>query len=136
MFILRKVYNSGSSAAEPTTMFTTPGTAYKYGTALKVVNGKVTNAEETDMPTYIAGETLKADEKRFMICYPILPDMLFEVPVQGNAASVKVGSKLIMYLNDGFADSLYTSTEDGVATVRDTRGATKNGDTVFVSFEN
>lgn len=135
MFKAIKILNGGSNVPEPCTMYTAAGTAYRYGTALTVSAGKVVNATETDMPLYIAGETLAADEKSSIICYRVLENIVFETTLMGSPMSLKCGSKVTLSLSDdGFANAVSSSTTDGVATVVDIRGTLKTGDKVCVQF--
>ena len=135
MFKLTKIYNSGVNVAEPCRMYTTAGTAYRIGSALTVTAGKLTNATETAKPEYIAAESAAAGEKKTLLCYPVFDNMVFEAPVSGTPTSIKVGTKIVLALTEGFADRLGVSTTDGVATVVDTRGATRAGDKIFVKFQ-
>ncbi len=135
MFKAIKILNSGSNVPEPCRMSAKPDTNYKIGTALTVSAGKVVNATETDTPLYIAGESLAAGERSTVICYRVLENTVFEVPLAGSPMSLKCGSRVTLALDDdGFAYAVSSSTTDGVATVVDMRGATKTGDKICVQF--
>jgi hypothetical protein len=134
MFILKKILNSSTSNAESVRMPTASGTAYKLGSLLVLKDGAVTNCAATEMPDFVAGETLAADEKDNVICYPIFPDMLFEAPAPSNPSAIAIGSKLVLTLSSGFAVKLSSSTDGGVATVFDLQSARKSGDRILVRF--
>ncbi len=134
MFTLKKILNSNTSTAEPVRMPTASGTAYKLGSLLILKDGAVTNCAATEFPDFVAGETLAAGERDSVICYPIFPDMLFEVPAASNAASLVPGTKLALALSSGFAVKISSIAENGVATVFDTQSAAKSGDKILVRF--
>lgn len=134
MFILKKILNSSSSCVDSVRVPTTSGTAYKLGSLLVLKDGAVTNCATTEMPDFVAGETLAADQKDSIICYPILPDMLFEAPAPSGVLNVDVGAKLVLALSSGFAVKLSNNTDGGVATVYDLQSARKSGDGILVRF--
>ncbi|MBQ8584262.1 MAG: hypothetical protein IJ488_06620 [Clostridia bacterium] len=134
MFILKKILNSSTTFADSVRVPTTPGTAYKLGSLLVLKDGAVTNCAATDMPDFVAGETLDADQKDNIICYPILPNMLFEAPAPSGVLNVDVGAKLVLALSSGFAVKLANNTDGGVATVFDLQNAKKSGDGILVRF--
>ncbi len=135
MFTLRRIYNSNSSAPEPCRMPTSSTAEYKLGSALVLTQGKLANAAATDKPLYIAAESAAAGEKKSLICYPISPDMLFEVPVSGVPLTLKLGDKVTLNVTDGIASGVTNTTASGVCTVVDTRGAKKSGDSIFVRIQ-
>ena len=135
MFNVIKIISSGNNLPDPTRMLTSSSVSYKAGSALIVTNGRLANAQATSKPQYIAVESAAAGEKATLVCYPVTPGMIFEVPVSGIPASIKAGVKVTLSVNNGFADKVSTTTTDGVATVVDTREATKSGDKILVKFD-
>lgn len=134
MFKVTKILNSGSNVPEPCRMYTTAGVAYKIGTALTLTAGKLTNATEDDIPLYIAGENAAADQKSTLVCYPILPNMIFETTLYGSPSTAKCGTKVLLSCSDEFADMVTPNGDEGVATIVDVRGVKKSGDKIYVRF--
>lgn len=135
MFNVVKIISSGSNVPDCQRMLTNASENYKVGSALILSAGRLVNATATSKPQYIAAESAEAGTRQTLVCYPVTPNMIFEVPVSGVPASVKAGTKITLSVNGGFADKVGTSTTDGVATVVDTRGAMKNGDKILVKFD-
>ena len=135
MFNVAKIISSATNVPDPCRMITSSSVSYKVGTALILTNGRLGNASATDKPQYIAAESAAAGERATLVCYPVTPNMIFEVEVAGQPGMVKPGTKVTLSVNGGFADMVSTTTTDGVATVIDTRGATAIGDKILVKFE-
>ena len=136
MFVIRKIFNAGTNLPEPFLMPASQSAAYRVGCALKIDNGEMVNALSTEKPTFIAAENAAKGEKTKIACYPVFPNMLFEVPLLGSPSEIKVGSKLTLVAGDGgFIDSVGNDTTGGVATVIDVNGAVESGDTVYVRFD-
>lgn len=135
MFIIKKIINSATNAAEPVRIATTATEAYRLGTLLILESGKVRNVKYGETPTHIAGQTLAAGEKNSIICYEITPDLIIQAPIDGSPLGFKMGEKLALGFDGNFADRVINDTEDGVATIVDIRGAKVDGDPVYVSFK-
>lgn len=134
MFNVVKIISSGSNVPDPCRMPTSSSVEYKIGTALVVTSGRLQNAAATQMPQYIAAESAAAGTKSTLACYPITPNMIFEVPVAGTPSISKIGTKVTLGVNGGFADMVTTTATDGVATIVDTRDASRSGDKILVKF--
>ena len=132
MFIIKKIYNSPTSAPEPVRIATDSAEKYRFGTLLTLKSGKVKNTAYGEVPTHIAGQTLGAGEASTLLCYEITHDLLLAAPIDGSPAGIKAGEKLALGFDGVFADKVINDTEDGVMTVVDIRGAKKNGDLVYL----
>ena len=131
MFRLAKILNSGVNVAEPCRIPADNNTIYHRGTMLKLSEGALTNAAATDKPTLIAIES-KGKEGGTLLCSPISGNMIFECPIGSSPLSLRVGDKVTLHLNDGFAVGVTATTVGGVAEIIDLNGAAVAGDTVFV----
>ena len=134
MFNVVKIISSGANVPEICRMPTSSSVNYQVGSALVITSGRLQNATATSMPTYIAAESAEAGEKSTLACYAITPNMIFEVPVSGTPSLSKIGTKVQLGISDGFATSVTLTTTDGVATIVDTRDATKSGEKILVKF--
>ena len=103
------------------------------GEALSVNNGKLVKCAQTAKPTFIALETVSAqDANRIIPVGRVESNQVYEVPLSVSITSaVVVGAKLTIGSD---ALTVTATTTDGVATVVSTNGASVAGDTVLVRF--
>ena len=135
MFKLRKIITSGVNVPEPEYLETMGGYDVAPGSALVSHDGVLTVGAQDEKPTHISLQYLKEDDCR-VICYRILPTMLFEVEVIGsNITNIFKGDKLGLYCSPYGMTALTDTTEGGVATVYDCNNAKKSGDTMYVTFD-
>lgn len=135
MFKLKKIFNSGVNVPEPEIVPVQPPLSGKPGCAFVLSEGKLIRGDGLTMPSYINIAPIKSSDTS-AICYRITPDMLFEVEIMGeDISSVENGMKLPIYLEKNAFCKVGDIPEDGLATVYDTNGATKDNDTVYVVFK-
>ena len=132
MFKLIKILNSGTNVPEPRRV-KNGGANIVAGCALNYSAGTVVSCTATSVPDCIAiCDAAAADEA---LVYDITPDMLFEVTVTADPASVAVGNALTLAVDeDGIAYGVTATTSGGVATVYDLAGASAAGDKITVKF--
>ncbi|MBQ8720374.1 MAG: hypothetical protein IJY65_05015 [Clostridia bacterium] len=135
MFKLIKILNSGINVPELERIPAASGVSYTVGMAINASDGSAANCTATVAPTHISAQKLAAGEKEYVLCYPISRDMLFEAPVTASPASLAVGSKLTLALDEsGRAYGVTATTTSGVATVVDLCGAASAGDKLTVKL--
>ncbi len=134
MFKLVKILNRGVNVAEPCLVNAQKDTAYAYGSAAVLKDGALAPAGQTEKPTYIVGENLKANEKATVLAYPINSDMIFETKVSESPLSLKCGDPVTLSITEGMAMGVSATTEGGVCEIYDLADAKDAGDTVFVKF--
>jgi hypothetical protein len=135
MFKLKKILNSGTNVPEPELVAAHMSITLNTGAVGTLVNGSLSTGSATTKPTHVL---LKKKEKgeEYAICYRINPNMIFEVElVSENVADLLDGDSVCLYLDGtGGYSKCSGETEGGVAFINDMNGATKSGDTVYVSF--
>ena len=135
MFKLTKILNSGINVPEVERIPAVSGINYNVGMAINASAGTAANCTATTKPTHVCAQKLGAGECDFVLCYPISADMLFEAPISASPASVAVGAKLTLALDEsGRAYGVTATVTNGVATVIDTCGATAAGDKITVKL--
>ena len=134
MFKLVKIEGAGTNQGEPIRIKTSPGTEYKYGYPYSLFDGFLIPSEAEMRPTHIVLENIGANEdKESVLCYRILDNMVFEVPVCTSFAKLTVGYKYTLATDDyGFPIGMTATTSNGVLMLHDLNGARKKGDTVYV----
>ena len=133
MFKLIKVMNSGINVPEPQ-ILPKAEEEIARGEVLVISGGKATHCPTTTKPTHIALATAKAKDEN-SVCAMISPDMIFECPItEGTPSTLTVGTKVCLTQKNGQTAGVNTTTTSGVATIYDTLGANKIGDTVLITF--
>ncbi len=134
MYRLVKIINGRTNVAEITSLPTTASTSYRFGDALYLSSGKLSQCTATAKPTYIAAEnyTSPASGNRSLLVYAITPQMRFEVPISASPTSLVPGSFVTVDINDNHADGVTATTTSGVCQVVDLNSATSAGDFITV----
>lgn len=146
MFQLTKIHYGRDNVPEPITMPATAGVTYKIGIALYIDTAthtlKVASGDKT--ASYIALEDKTAVAGDKLLCYRVLPQMLFEVPITQYSASTVVPGGRLQFSADGAsltatAASGYAVSNDVLtvslgATVLDTMNAVGAGDRILVTL--
>ena len=135
MFKLVKIIGSGTNQPEPIRIPTGPSVSYKANCAYTIIDGFLADLTEDTPPTHIAIETVAADSKDTILCYRILDNMIFEVPVKGSFSSLHAGQKFKIDIDSEGSGIGITSVQGGFITIYDTNNAQKNGDTTYVCVE-
>ena len=133
MFRLIKIQNSGANVPEPKKV-AKGNLEIVNGEVLVLTSGKASVPSATTLPTHIALSGAKVADTSATLA-EIFPEMVFECPVlEGTPASLVVGTKVCLAMNDGKAVGVNTTTNSGVATVYDTLGASEIGDKILITF--
>ena len=96
MFRLIKILNSAQNVPEPQRMRLGSAVTLKSGIPLLLQNGTVApvTGDTASLPTHVAlADCTDATE---VVLYPISPDMVFEVPVEGTVSALKTGNEYLV----------------------------------------
>ena len=132
MFRLVKILNGRTNQGEPVRLPTGSRT-YEIGEALLLDAGEAVQCGDDEKPEFICCEdkTFKSSTGNTILAMPISPDMIFEVPVSESPEALIPGVKVTLCDCVGVT----ATTENGVATVVSTCGATSAGDKIQVCFK-
>ncbi len=136
MFKLKKILNSGVNVPEPEIVHAQPSIDLAAGSTAYSNAGTLTRGGATTKPTHVLIRTKEKGTEQ-ALCYRITPEMIFEVEVVGdNIGEIYAGDSICLYQEgaEGYSKCCDTF-EGGVALIKDKNGATKSGDTIYVSFE-
>ena len=136
MFKLIKIINSGVNVPELRTMNKDTNVSARSGELLKMNSaGRLTNCSYGDKPKYIAVSSAERNEP-YVVCFEIMPNMLFESRLNGEPRDVSVGMKVSLEGDeDGYLSSVSSSNEYEIATIYDMTETKRYGDKIVVRFE-
>lgn len=136
MFKLKKIMNSCVNVPEPEIVSAQPSLVLSAGSTAYSNTGTLTKGDATTKPTHVLINAKEKGQEQ-ALCYRITPDMIFEVEAVGdNVGDICIGDYVCLYLEGAEGYSKCSDVfEGGVAYVYDNNGATKSGDTLYVSFE-
>ena len=136
MFKLIKILNSGVNVPEPELLPCEANLVLDAG-ACVVYNSnsnKIYSGDQVEAPTHILIKGIK-DSDKFALCYRISPDMIFEVPIIGNPASLHAGMTVEFALKDGLTAYAASDIAGGPAVIYSLEGATKSGDKILITLK-
>ncbi len=130
MFNLLKIENARMNQPEPVFHEVTASEAVSVGEALVLTSGKLTKCGAAVKPAFIAMADLAADatNRRIPVCR-VESNQVFEVPVNADPTSLKVGDKVTIH-TDGL--QVTATTTSGVVTIENLNGAKAAGDKLVV----
>lgn len=102
MLKLVKILNSHTNDTETERLSIDEGTDVSFGCAMKLVNGRLTHAEPTDTPEYIAFAA--KSERGTLTVIPVTNAMIFESPLHiADGEVCRLGDPVGLYINEGKA---------------------------------
>ena len=134
MFKLIKIQNSGRHVPELEKLRKLSAIKIKAGEAIILDDGDIASCPATVKPSHIAFADAD-EESKYVVCYPISSDMVFETTVNASPASLLVGYKVTIGKDsDGNSVCVTSTTEAGIVTIVSLDNAEKIGDKITVRF--
>lgn len=132
MFKLIKIENGRGNVPEPVQIPATNGVAYKEGMALAIASNAAAIASGDVTAQYVCLEEKTGVAGGYVLAYRIMPQMIFEVPIQAYSSSTQKFAGKLTFHTDGLQITATAVTNNHGAFIEDLKGATGVGDKVLV----
>ena len=135
MFKLIKILNTGVNVPEPELLPCETNVALDAGSCVVYNNSNniIRACDHTSPPTHILVKDVKKGDA-FALCYRVSSEMIFEVPLIGSPANVRIGMDAEFIIKDGHGAYAIGDNDGGAAIIYSLEGAKKSGDKVLVTF--
>ena len=133
MYNLIKITSSGVNVPEHVRLTLATEASLERAMPFYLENGALVpvTAATTHLPTHM---TVKAVDGKDVLCYEILPQMVFSVKASGDPTAMTIGTEYVLSENGESVTSTKVSGSVRGAVLLSENGAKTAGDEIFVSF--